>query len=238
MRIEELLDGTAVIPVVTIERLEDAVPLATALGDAGLRVIEVTLRTAAAAAAICRIAELFPELTIGAGTVTTRREVEIAEGAGARFLVSPAATDRLLDALVDSGLPILPGASSATEVLNLLERRIRAAKFFPAHAAGVDTLSSLRGPFPQMRFCATGGIDAEQAPRFLALPNCPWVGGSWMLPAEAIEQHDWGRIERLARHAASMRHDAPQPTSACADARADERRSIARGAVEPASAAA
>jgi 2-dehydro-3-deoxyphosphogluconate aldolase/(4S)-4-hydroxy-2-oxoglutarate aldolase len=236
MKIEELFEGSAVIAVVTIERLEDAVPLATALRDGGLRVIEVTLRTAAAAAAICRIADLFPELTIGAGTVTTRREVAIAEGAGARFLVSPAATERLLDTLCESGLPILPGASTATEVLNLLERRIRAAKFFPAHAAGIEMLSSLRGPFPQMRFCATGGIDEQQAPRFLALPNCPWVGGSWMLPADAIEQRDWGRVERLARHAASLRHVGASPP-ARPDELAVERR-ITHGAIEPASAAA
>jgi 2-dehydro-3-deoxyphosphogluconate aldolase/(4S)-4-hydroxy-2-oxoglutarate aldolase len=200
-----VLDLAPVVPVVVVEDASDAVPLARALVAGGLPAIEVTLRTPAALASIRAIADAVPDAVVGAGTVLTPKQVAQAVAAGARFLVSPGWTDVLLEAMRSSGVPFLPGVSTTSEVVALLERGVREMKFFPAQAAGGTAyLKSLAGPLPQARFCPTGGISAASAPDYLALPNVGCVGGSWMLPAEAVTAGDWARIERLAREAAGL----------------------------------
>ncbi|MFI8202474.1 bifunctional 4-hydroxy-2-oxoglutarate aldolase/2-dehydro-3-deoxy-phosphogluconate aldolase [Streptomyces sp. NPDC085937] len=195
-----------VVPVVVIEDAADAVPVARALVAGGLPAIEVTLRTPAAPDAIRAIAGEVPGAVVGAGTVITPEQVTGAVAAGARFLVSPGWTDALLTAMRASGVPFLPGVSTASEVMALLERGVREMKFFPARAAGGTAfLKSLAGPLPQARFCPTGGIGPDTAPEYLALPNVGCVGGSWMLPGDAVAARDWDRVERLAREAAGLR---------------------------------
>ncbi|MGW7507587.1 bifunctional 4-hydroxy-2-oxoglutarate aldolase/2-dehydro-3-deoxy-phosphogluconate aldolase [Streptomyces massasporeus] len=200
-----VLDLAPVVPVVVIEDAGDAVPLARALVAGGLPAIEVTLRTPAALEAIREIAREVPGAVVGAGTVIRPAQVAEAVAAGSRFLVSPGWTDVLLDAMRASGVPFLPGVSTASEVVALLERGVREMKFFPAQAAGGTAyLKSLSGPLPQARFCPTGGIGPSSAPDYLALPNVGCVGGSWMLPQDALAARDWGRVEELARAAARL----------------------------------
>jgi 2-dehydro-3-deoxyphosphogluconate aldolase/(4S)-4-hydroxy-2-oxoglutarate aldolase len=201
-----VLDLAPVVPVVVIEDVSDAVPLARALVAGGLPAIEVTLRTPAALDAIREIAAEVPGAVVGAGTVITPDQVSASVAAGARFLVSPGWTDVLLDAMRAPGVPFLPGVSTTSEVVALLERGVREMKFFPAEAAGGTAyLRSLNGPLPQARFCPTGGIGPATAPDYLALPNVGCVGGSWMLPADAVAARDWGRVAELARAAAGLR---------------------------------
>ncbi|MFH8466082.1 bifunctional 4-hydroxy-2-oxoglutarate aldolase/2-dehydro-3-deoxy-phosphogluconate aldolase [Streptomyces sp. NPDC017991] len=195
-----------VVPVVVVEDVSDAVPLARALVAGGLPAIEVTLRTPVALDAIRAIADGVPGAVVGAGTVISPAQVTDSVAAGARFLVSPGWTDALLDAMQASGVAFLPGVSTTSEVVALLERGVREMKFFPAQAAGGTAyLKSLAGPLPQARFCPTGGIGPAVAPEYLALPNVLCVGGSWMLPPDAIASGDWARVERLAREAAGLR---------------------------------
>ncbi|MFJ9152637.1 bifunctional 4-hydroxy-2-oxoglutarate aldolase/2-dehydro-3-deoxy-phosphogluconate aldolase [Streptomyces sp. NPDC102270] len=201
-----LLDLAPVVPVVVLQDAADAVPLARALVTGGLPAIEVTLRTPAALDAIRVIAEEVPDAVVGAGTVITPAQVTDSVTAGARFLVSPGWTDVLLEAMRGSGVPFLPGVSTTSEVVALLERGVREMKFFPAGAAGGTAyLKSLSGPLPQARFCPTGGIGPENAPEYLSLPNVGCVGGTWMLPEDAVAARDWGRVERLAREASRLR---------------------------------
>ncbi|WP_328976085.1 bifunctional 4-hydroxy-2-oxoglutarate aldolase/2-dehydro-3-deoxy-phosphogluconate aldolase [Streptomyces canus] len=201
-----LLDLAPVVPVVVLEDASDAVPLARALVAGGLPAIEVTLRTPVALDAIRAIAGEVPEAVVGAGTVITPDQVTETVAAGARFLVSPGWTDVLLAAMRASGVPFLPGVSTTSEVVALLERGVTEMKFFPAEAAGGTAyLKSLAGPLPQARFCPTGGIGPENAPEYLSLPNVGCVGGTWMLPADAIAARDWGRVETLAREAAGLK---------------------------------
>ncbi|MEU5226280.1 bifunctional 4-hydroxy-2-oxoglutarate aldolase/2-dehydro-3-deoxy-phosphogluconate aldolase [Streptomyces toyocaensis] len=201
-----VLDLAPVVPVVVVEDVADAVPLARALVAGGLPAIEVTLRTPAALDAIRAIAGEVRDAVVGAGTVITPEQVGDAVAAGARFLVSPGWTEVLLEAMRTSGVPFLPGVSTTSEVVALLERGVREMKFFPAQAAGGTAyLKSLAGPLPQARFCPTGGIGPESAPEYLALPNVGCVGGSWMLPPDAVAARDWARVESLARGAAGLR---------------------------------
>jgi 2-dehydro-3-deoxyphosphogluconate aldolase/(4S)-4-hydroxy-2-oxoglutarate aldolase len=201
-----LLSLAPVIPVVVIDDESAAVPMARALVAGGLPVIEVTLRTPAGLGAIKRIAQEVPDAVVGAGTVLTPADVAAAVGAGSRFLVSPGCTPGLLEPMLGSGVPVLPAAATASEVMTLLERGLTYAKFFPAKpAGGVPYLKSLAGPLPMVRFCPTGGIDLAGAPEFLALPNVVCVGGSWLTPADAVATGDWGRVEQLAREAAALR---------------------------------
>ncbi|MEV7063676.1 bifunctional 4-hydroxy-2-oxoglutarate aldolase/2-dehydro-3-deoxy-phosphogluconate aldolase [Streptomyces collinus] len=200
-----VLDLAPVVPVVVIEDVGDAVPLARALVAGGLPAIEVTLRTPAALEAIREIAREVPGAVVGAGTVIRPGQVAEAVAAGSRFLVSPGWTDVLLEAMRASGVPFLPGVSTASEVVALLERGVREMKFFPAQAAGGTAyLRSLSGPLPQARFCPTGGIGPDSAPDYLTLPNVGCVGGSWMLPQDAVAARDWGRVETLARAASAL----------------------------------
>ncbi|MGW0633262.1 bifunctional 4-hydroxy-2-oxoglutarate aldolase/2-dehydro-3-deoxy-phosphogluconate aldolase [Streptomyces sp. NPDC002758] len=201
-----VLDLAPVVPVVVIEDAADAVPLARALVAGGLTAIEVTLRTPAALDAIRAVAAEVPDAMVGAGTVLTPQQVTDSVVAGARFLVSPGWTDALLESMRASGVPFLPGVSTTSEVVALLERGVREMKFFPAQAAGGTAyLKCLAGPLPQARFCPTGGIGPHNAPEYLSLPNVGCVGGTWMLPADAVAARDWGRIETLAREAAGLR---------------------------------
>lgn len=202
----DLAPEAPVVPVVVIGETADAVPLARALVAGGLPLIEVTLRTPAALDAVRAIAAEVPGAVVGAGTVVSAAGVADAVDAGARFLVSPGWTERLLGAMRESGVPFLPGVATASEVVALLERGVRDMKFFPAEAAGgVPYLKSLAGPLPQARFCPTGGVSLASAPAYLALPNVGCVGGTWMLPPEALATRDWTRIEALARGAAALR---------------------------------
>ncbi|MDX2558572.1 bifunctional 4-hydroxy-2-oxoglutarate aldolase/2-dehydro-3-deoxy-phosphogluconate aldolase [Streptomyces sp. NPDC087219] len=195
-----------VVPVVVIEDAADAVPLARALVAGGLPLVEVTLRTPAALDAVRAIAAEVPGAVVGAGTVVSAAGVADAVGAGARFLVSPGWTERLLGAMRDSGLPFLPGVSTTSEVVALLEQGVEDMKFFPAEAAGgVPYLKSLAGPLPRARFCPTGGVSLASAPAYLSLPNVGCVGGTWMLPPDALAARDWARVEALAREAAALR---------------------------------
>lgn len=201
-----LLDLAPVVPVVVIEDVGTAVPMARALVAGGLPVIEVTLRTACALDAIAAIAAEVPGAVVGAGTIRTSDDIAASVKAGATFLVSPGTTPSLVDALVAGGVPFLPGAATASEVMALAERGIKELKFFPAEAAGgLPYLKSLAGPIPDVRFCPTGGITPATAPAYLALPNVGCVGGSWLTPADALATGDWARIERLAAEAAGLK---------------------------------
>ncbi|MGW0816775.1 bifunctional 4-hydroxy-2-oxoglutarate aldolase/2-dehydro-3-deoxy-phosphogluconate aldolase [Streptomyces viridiviolaceus] len=200
-----VLDLAPVVPVVVVEDAADAVPLARALVAGGLPAIEVTLRTPAAVDAIRAIAREVPDAVVGAGTLIAPDQVTEVVAAGARFLVSPGWTEALLAAMRASGVPFLPGVSTTSEVVALLERGVREMKFFPAEAAGGTAyLRALAAPLPQARFCPTGGIGPASAPEYLALPNVGCVGGSWMLPKDAVAGRDWGRVEALAREAAAL----------------------------------
>ncbi|GAA0989423.1 bifunctional 4-hydroxy-2-oxoglutarate aldolase/2-dehydro-3-deoxy-phosphogluconate aldolase [Acrocarpospora macrocephala] len=201
----EILDLAPVIPVVVIEDVATAVPMARALVAGGLPVIEVTLRTPAALESIRRIAAEVPDAVIGAGTILVPGDAAKAVAAGSRFLVSPGSTPSLIDAMGASGVPFLPGVATASEVLGLYERGLREMKFFPAEAAGgVPYLKALGGPLPGVRFCPTGGIRRETACDYLALPNVGCVGGTWLTPADALATGDYARIEKLAGEAAAL----------------------------------
>ena len=200
-----VLDLAPVVPVVVIEDAADAVPLARALVAGGLPAIEVTLRTPAALEAIREIAREVPGAVVGAGTVIRPGQVAEAVAAGSRFLVSPGWTDLLLEAMRASGVPFLPGVSTASEVVALLERGVREMKFFPAQAGPIPPVGQKRawgsGPDSDFRYAVP---PAACAPDYLALPNVGCVGGSWMLPQDAVAARDWGRIEELARSAAGL----------------------------------
>ncbi|APS21903.1 bifunctional 4-hydroxy-2-oxoglutarate aldolase/2-dehydro-3-deoxy-phosphogluconate aldolase [Streptomyces parvus] len=200
-----VLDLAPVVPVVVLHDAADAVPLARALVAGGLPAIEVTLRTPAALESIRAMAAEVPGAVVGAGTVISPEHVRETVAAGARFLVSPGWTDALLEAMKASGLPFLPGVSTTSEVVALLERGVMEMKFFPAEAAGGTAyLKALSAPLPQARFCPTGGISLASAPSYLALPNVGCVGGSWMVPGDAVTAKDWDRVARLAAEAAAL----------------------------------
>ncbi|MEY3253993.1 MAG: keto-deoxy-phosphogluconate aldolase [Pseudomonadota bacterium] len=195
-----------VIPVIVIQRLEQAVPLARALVEGGVKVLEVTLRTPVALAAIEAIARAVPEAVVGAGTLRLPADAKAARDAGSTFAVSPGYTAALGAACRAAGLPLLPGVATGSEVMAAMADGLDFLKFFPAQqAGGLPMLKALAGPFPDIAFCPTGGITAETAPQFLALPNVRVCGGSWLTPADAVEAGDWARITRLAREAQALR---------------------------------
>jgi 2-dehydro-3-deoxyphosphogluconate aldolase/(4S)-4-hydroxy-2-oxoglutarate aldolase len=201
-----LLDIAPVIPVVTIERPADAVPLARALLAGGIPIMEITLRTLGALEAIRSIHGDVPDAVVGAGTVSTPSLAARAVEAGAQFLVSPGTTDGLLAAMEDCGLPCLPGVGTASEVMRLLDRGQCDMKLFPAEACGGRAfLSAIAAPCPAARFCPTGGITPTTAPLYLQMQNVACVGGSWLTPPDAIASQDWLRIEELAAQASNAR---------------------------------
>ncbi len=194
-----------VIPVIVIDDPDQAVPLATALYRGGLKVLEVTLRTEYGLQAIADIGQALPDAVVGAGTVITSDDVKNARQAGARFLVSPGCTPRLLASAQAEDIALLPGVNTPSEAMLLLEQGLRHLKFFPAAAAGgVAMLKSIAGPLPQLRFCPTGGINPQNAASYLDLPNVACVGGTWMLDKRAIAAGDWDTVERLSREAAGL----------------------------------
>ena len=200
-----LFDGTSILPVLTIERVEDAVPLARALSDGGLGVIEVTLRTPAAPAAIAAIARELPQVAVGAGTLQRPADVVRAVAAGARFLVSPGMTAELAASALGSRLPYLAGVATPSEVMAARELGICFLKLFPAEAlGGMALLRALAPVFPGVAFCPTGGIDERSAAAYLELPNVPMVGGSWMAPSDAVASRDWARVRRLTERARAI----------------------------------
>lgn len=204
-----VMTAAPVIPVIVVDDAERAVPLAQALVRGGITSLEITLRTPAGLDAIRAVAAEVPGATVGAGTVLSAADVERSIEAGATFLVSPGATPSLLDAMVDAmvgeGVGVLPGVSGPAELMAVLERGLDSAKLFPASVVGGPAmLKALAGPFPQVRFCPTGGISAANARDYLALPNVACVGGSWLTPRDAVADGDWDRIEALAREAAAL----------------------------------
>lgn len=205
-RVDAILTRAPVVPVLAIEHVDDAVPLARALVEAGLPVLEVTLRTDCALEAIRRIAVEVDGACVGAGTVLTPVHLDAVREAGGMFAISPGATEALFEAGDASAIPWIPAVATASELMRGLERGHRRFKFFPAESSGgVAALKSFAGPFPQAKFCPTGGIDAGRAPAYLALGNVVTVGGSWMVPNDALAARDWPRIGALAREAAALR---------------------------------
>jgi 2-dehydro-3-deoxyphosphogluconate aldolase/(4S)-4-hydroxy-2-oxoglutarate aldolase len=204
-RAAEICRMAPVVPVLVIDDIAHAAPLARALVAGGLPALEVTLRTPAALDAIRAMAEV-PGGMVGAGTLITPADVRAAKAAGARFGVSPGATAALLDACAEHDLPLLPGAATASEIMALLERGYTVQKFFPAEqAGGAAYLKSIGGPLPQVRFCPTGGIGLKNARDYLTLPNILCVGGSWVAPRDAMARGDWAAITTLAAEAAALR---------------------------------
>ncbi|WP_457097038.1 bifunctional 4-hydroxy-2-oxoglutarate aldolase/2-dehydro-3-deoxy-phosphogluconate aldolase [Lysobacter sp. P5_B9] len=204
--LESVLHAAPVIPVVVIDDAGTAVALARALVAGGVPTIEITLRTRDALDAVRAIASEVEGAIVGVGTVRTPQDLDAAEKAGARFAVSPGSTPTLLAAARERALPWLPGAGTASEAMLLAEHGFRYQKFFPAASAGgVAALRSLHGPLSEVRFCATGGIDAGNAREYLSSPNVACVGGSWLTPPGLIAVRDWAAIERLAHAAAQLR---------------------------------
>lgn len=200
-----------VIPVIVIQRLEDAVPLAQALVDGGVRVLEVTLRTPVALRAMEAIARGVPDAIVGAGTVTRPELIQKSIDAGARFLVSPGCPTALAEALAEAPVPVMPGCATATEAMTLHALGFPVLKLFPAESVGgVGLIKSLAGPLPDLRFCPTGGIGPSNVGSYLAQPNILAVGGSWVAPSEAVNMGDWEQIVALAK-AASKLHRASFP---------------------------
>jgi 2-dehydro-3-deoxyphosphogluconate aldolase/(4S)-4-hydroxy-2-oxoglutarate aldolase len=202
----QLMRVSPVIPVIQIDRPEHALPLARALVQGGIRVLEITLRTPHGLTAIRQIAAEVPDAIVGVGTVTRPEEFEQARAAGAVFAVSPGLTPTLASAARDSGLPLLPGVMTPSEVMTARELGFQQLKLFPAvPAGGVGMLNALAGPLGDVTFCPTGGITPATAASFLACRNVACVGGSWLTPGDAIAAGDWDRISKLAREAAGMR---------------------------------
>jgi 2-dehydro-3-deoxyphosphogluconate aldolase / (4S)-4-hydroxy-2-oxoglutarate aldolase len=206
MSIRSILASSPVIPVLTIDELEHAVPMATALCRGGLRVLEVTLRSPVALQVIEAMRRALPDAIVGAGTLKSAHDVREAVRAGAQFAVSPGLTPQLVEAARLHSVALLPGVMTATELMQALDLGFDTFKLFPAQqAGGVGMLKALGAPFPEARFCPTGGITRASAPEFLALPNVLCVGGSWVAPVDHVRARDWAAIEELARDAAKLR---------------------------------
>ena len=200
-RIDAVLRQAPVVPVLAVSDLDDAIPLAETLVAAGLPVLEITLRTPVALDVIRRMRTV-PGAIVGAGTVLTRADLFAVQDAGASFAISPGGTDALYAAAKDASIPLLPGIATASELMRGLEHGYNRFKFFPAESSGgIAALKAFAGPFAQVKFCPTGGIDAAKAPSYLALPNVMTVGGSWMVPLEALREKAWAKIGMLAEEA-------------------------------------
>lgn len=205
MTLDQIMRTAPVIPVIVIDEIDHAVPLARALVKGGLKVLEITLRTPAAMDAIEAIMAEVEGAIVGAGTILTPKQLEEVTALGCKFAVSPGFTPALLDAAKDSPCPLLPGAATAAEVMQLLEHGYDRLKFFPAEAAGgVPFLKSLVSPLPDAKFCPTGGVGPDNAKDYLGLPNVLCVGGSWVVPKEAVAAGDWGRIKELAAESINL----------------------------------
>lgn len=205
----DVVRDAPVIPVIVLHQVAHAVPMARALLAGGIRMLEVTLRTPAALECIAAIAREVPAAVVGAGTVRSASDARSASHAGARFLVSPGLTGAVAQASRDAKLPLLPGVATASDIMQAQEEGLQALKFFPAlQAGGLAMLKAWQGPFGDVLFCPTGGISTRNAADFLALANVACVGGSWLVPQDALEQGDWARITALARAAAGLQRAA------------------------------
>lgn len=203
--VDDILLWAPVVPVLAVTDPDDAIPLAEALVAAGLPVLEITLRTPAALDVIRRMRDV-PGAIVGAGTVLTSEDLAAVQAAGAAFAISPGGTDALYAAARGAKIPLLPGIATASELMRGLEHGYKRFKFFPAESSGgVAALKGFAGPFAQVKFCPTGGIDAAKAPSYFALPNVITVGGSWMVPNDALAAKDWARIGALAKAASALR---------------------------------
>ncbi|MCG8905832.1 MULTISPECIES: bifunctional 4-hydroxy-2-oxoglutarate aldolase/2-dehydro-3-deoxy-phosphogluconate aldolase [Pseudomonas] len=204
-QIDALAQRARILPVITIDREADILPMADALAAGGISVLEVTLRTALGLTAIRQLSEQRPELIIGAGTVLDPQTFRQAEEAGAKFIVTPGCTDELLAYAVTRPVPLLPGVATASEIMAAYRHGLRRFKLFPAKVAGgVEALKAFGGPFPEVRFCPTGGVGPDNLNDYYRLANVMCVGGSWMLPKAAIDSGDWATVERLSREALAL----------------------------------
>ncbi|MED5525590.1 MAG: bifunctional 4-hydroxy-2-oxoglutarate aldolase/2-dehydro-3-deoxy-phosphogluconate aldolase [Pseudomonadota bacterium] len=203
---QDVLTASPVMPVLVIEKLEHAVPLAKALVAGGIRVLEVTLRTDCALDAIAQIAKDVPDALVGAGTVLNGEDYEAAIAAGAKFVISPGMTPSLVQAALKGPAPLIPGVSTLSEVMEGMDLGLGYFKFFPAEASGgAPALKAMGGPIPQVKFCPTGGISEKNAASYLGLPNVLCVGGSWLAPKELIEAGDWDGITAIAKAASNLK---------------------------------
>ncbi|MFC0117150.1 bifunctional 4-hydroxy-2-oxoglutarate aldolase/2-dehydro-3-deoxy-phosphogluconate aldolase [Pseudoalteromonas xiamenensis] len=206
MNIEAILSSAPVVPVVVIDNLDDAAPLAKALYAGGLRALEITLRTPVAAEAVKLMKKAVPEAFVGTGTVVDKATFDASVEAGADFMVSPGVTDELIALAKSTDIPFLPGAATPSEVMRLASHGFKFLKFFPAEAAGgAPMLKSIGGPLPHVKFCPTGGITLESAPKYLSLSNVVCVGGTWMVDKQLIANKDWQAIEALAKQASQIK---------------------------------
>jgi len=202
----QVMQDAPVIPVIVLNDIAHAVPMARALVAGGIRMLEVTLRTPQALACIEAIARSVPEAIVGAGTVRTKADAQAAANAGALFAVSPGYTTAVGQACRDVGMALLPGVATGSEIMMAQEEGLTELKFFPAmQAGGSAMLKAWNGPFFDVKFCPTGGVTLQNAPDFLALPNVVCVGGSWLVPADALEKGDWARVTQLARDTQNLR---------------------------------
>lgn len=210
---DEILERIAagrIIPVIQLDSPEQALPLGEALVKGGLPVAEITFRTDAAEEAIRRMAKAYPQISVGAGTVTTAEQARRAVGAGAGYIVSPGVSRRVIEYCLEKGVPVLGGACTPSEIMILMEYGLKVAKFFPAEAfGGLRTIRALAGPFPAMKFMPTGGINAGNVLEYLAFSKVVACGGSWMVPSDAIASGNFGRVESLVREAVRLVRNAP-----------------------------
>ncbi|MCZ4339815.1 bifunctional 4-hydroxy-2-oxoglutarate aldolase/2-dehydro-3-deoxy-phosphogluconate aldolase [Shewanella colwelliana] len=201
---QDIFKRSPIVPVMVINKIEDAVPLARALVAGGISVLEVTLRTPCALEAIAKIAKEVPEALVGAGTILNEAQLKQAIDAGAQFVITPGATTDLLKAAMAGTVPLIPGVASISEVMAGMELGYTNFKFFPAEASGgVNALKAFSGPLANIRFCPTGGITPSSYKDYLALSNVDCIGGSWIAPTDAMEQGDWARITQLCKDAIS-----------------------------------
>lgn len=206
IKIRDILAASPVMPVIVLDHVEDAAPLANALVAGGIRVLEVTLRTKAALDCVRAIRAAVPTAIVGVGTITSIADMDLAREAGAVFGVSPGTTPELLAHAAATGFCFLPGSMNPSDVMRALDAGFTAMKLFPAkQAGGIEMLKALGGPFPQVMFCPTGGIDVDSAVAYLALPNVACVGGSWLAPANLVANKDWNEITQRAQAAAKLK---------------------------------
>ncbi|GAA8807175.1 bifunctional 4-hydroxy-2-oxoglutarate aldolase/2-dehydro-3-deoxy-phosphogluconate aldolase [Helicobacter pylori] len=205
-RIIEVLQISPIVPVVVIENIKDAVPLAQSLIEGGIHIIEVTLRSSCALEAIELIAKNVPKMRVGAGTILNPAQLEQAQNRGAEFLISPGLTIKLLEYAKKKDMPLIPGVSSSSEVMQALELGYNALKFFPAeYCGGVKLLNAFNGPFKGVKFCPTGGISADNMHSYLNLENVLCVGGSWLTPKNLIQNKEWDKITEICKQSLALR---------------------------------
>ena len=203
--IKEIMSSSPIVPVMVINNVEHAVPLAKALVAGGITTLEITLRTDAALESITRIKAEVPEATVGAGTIINIDTLNKAIAAGAEFIVSPGTTDKMIDAALATGVPLLPGIANPSDAMRLLEKGITEMKFFPAEAAGgIPMLKSIGAPIPQITFCPTGGVNQKNVKDYYNLPNVACVGGSWMCASNLVDAENWDEITRLSAEAIQL----------------------------------